>query len=646
MKIQLVSLLAVLTASLIFGCTDSGPADPVDGPFGFAAQTHVDEAFENVVSPNNVYDPTVDWESKMPEGFQGKRNASYPWGTTTYGNDELWMGTISNGWCAWPFQNLEWPLELTTYESTFTGCSIPNVISTPSEVYIYNFEAGTQELIYEGSLTSGGPEYTAAKQRHEGMPELQALYGLRAAGTSGSLVFFAGHHMHTGNDGWLRLYVFNAKTRAFLGYRELRGDTTRRFETITDENGDTAFYTIIGAETGMTQNGEGPTVMLRWVGTEDEPFKGGNYTQTDTGEGAGWDVVSEGLDGVHGMVGDFKQFTHVDGSERLIMSSAAHPLLYRTDTGEPDPARSESVMLLSEPVPAGGWTRDNLMNFEVVFGMDRYDPDTKGRWGAKWGTTNIHNGYIYFGTYHQGTGAAYKHFREADADLFGELTATRAKHEEFIINEWRASSIFRMKLEDIGPIATGEKDPELLYGYENFRVANDSGEWVDTENKLGQQPKFGEAGLGHPGNVYSWTSLSKDGQLFWGFFDAFSGTHDLLFEADASQFLFTSGPPMPVADWEQRRDESLTRALYDWAEAELNDKGLGDEFVPGGDLVVFEGEEEPRILTTKGFGNPCANGIRNVEVLNDRIFFATSTWCNLSDRAGLEFYEYLPKLDD
>ena len=223
---------------------------------------------------------------------------------------------------------------------------------------------------------------------------------------------------------------------------------------------------------------------------------------------------------------------------------------------------------------------------------------------------------------------------------------TRAKHEEFMINEWRASSIFRMKLEDIEPIATGAKDPELLYGYEEFRVANDAGEWVDMDNKLGQQPKFGEAGLGHPGNVYSWTSLSKDGQLFWGFFDAFSGTHDLLFEADASQFLFTAGPPMPVDDWEQKRDESLTRALYDWAEAELNNKGLGDEFVPGGDLVVFEGEEQARILTTKGFGNPCANGIRNVEVLNDRIFFATSTWCNLSDRAGLEFYEYIPKLDD
>ncbi len=93
-------------------------------------------------------------------------------------------------------------------------------------------------------------------------------------------------------DGWLRIFVFNAKERSFLGFRELRGDTTRRFETITDDSGDTGFYTIIGAETGMTQNGRGPTVMLRWVGTPEEPFRGGNYLQTGDGKGAGWDVVS------------------------------------------------------------------------------------------------------------------------------------------------------------------------------------------------------------------------------------------------------------------------------------------------------------------------------------------------------------------
>ena len=73
---------------------------------------------------------------------------------------------------------------------------------------------------------------------------------------------------------------------------------------------------------------------------------------------------------------------------------------------------------------------------------------------------------------------------------------------------------------------------------------------------------------------------------------------------------------------------------------------MADDFIPGGDLVVFEGESKARVLTKIGFGNPCANGVRNVEVVNDRIFFATSSWCNLSDRAGLEFYEYKQELDE
>ncbi|MEH6637250.1 MAG: hypothetical protein V7700_17145 [Halioglobus sp.] len=618
----------------------------VVAPFSRSAQAPIDEAFDSVTSSHNIQDATVDWLSEMPVGFQAKRNSSYPWGTTTYGANELWVGTIAQGWCIWPVQNLNLPMYLSTYQSTFTGCSAQGVLSTPSLIYIFNLENGSHELIHEGTLTSGGKEYAQATQPHDEMSAL-SIMGLRAAGSYGDLIFFAGHHLHSGGEGWLRIFVFNAKKRSFLGYRELRGDTTRRFKVITDENGDTAFYTIIGAETGMTQNGDGPTVMLRWIGTPEKPFAGGNYLQTDNGKGAGWDVVSvPELDGNFGMIGDFKQFTHVDGTERLIMSSASHPHLYDPDTGKRDSSKHESVMLMSAPVPVGGWTRNKPMNFDIVFNMGRYDPDVKGSWGAKWGTTNFHNGYIYFGTYHQGTSAGFSHFKEADPDLFDQLTKSAVGLQKYMANQWRASSIFRMKLDDVEAIAKGNINPELLYGYRDFQVANESGNWETQRNKLGVDPLFGDAGMGHPGNIYSWTSLSKDGQLFWGFFDAFSGAHDLLFKADASRLLLMPGFYLPIPYWEYFRDTSQARVLYDWAKSEMEAKGLANDFVPGGDLVVFEGEGKARVLTKNGFGNPCANGVRNVEVVNDRIFFATSTWCNLSDRAGFEFYEYKKELDD
>lgn len=616
------------------------------GPFTRSAQAPIDEAFESVTSGRNIQDATEDWRHNMPDGFQPKRNSSYPWGTTSYGEEELWVGTIAQGWCVWPVQNLNYPMYLSTYESKFTGCSPQGVLSSPSLIYIINPEDGTSELIHEGTLSSGGEAFRQSMEKHDEMSAM-SIMGLRAAGTYGDLVFFAGHHLHSGGEGWLRIFVFNARERSFLGYRELRGDTTRRFKTITDRQGKTGFYTIIGAETGMTQNGDGPTVMLRWVGTAEQPFKGGDYRQTLDGKGAGWDVVSgPELDGNFGMIGDFKQFTHIDGSERLILSSASHPHLYDPDSGERAPSKHGSVMLLSEPVPDGGWTRDNPMSFEIVFGMDRYDPDVRGRWGAKWGTTNIHDGYIYFGTYHQGTSAGHSHFEIADPELFEQLTDTDEGLQAFLANEWRASSVFRMKLQDLQAITEQRKAPELLYGYKEFRVANARGEWQTVPNGLGVAPSFGEAGMGHPGNIYSWTSLSHDGQLFWGFFDAFSGAHDLLSMADASRLLLFPGYYLPVPYWQYFRDNSQARMLYDWAESEMQAKGMQKEFGPGGDLVVFEGNGAARVLTNNGFGNPCANGVRNVEVLNNRIYFATSSWCNLSDRAGFEIYEYRRALDD
>ena len=645
MKLNTV-LLTYLTLCLLVSPsgTEASIPNAVDGPFQLSARSPIDEAFDSVTSGNNIQDASVDWISQMPEGFQAKRNASYPWATTTYDDREVWVGTISQGWCVWPVQNLDYPFYLSTYQSTYTGCSPQSVLSSQSQIYIYNFERGTRELVNEQTLTAGGELFKEALEPHDEM-SFFSIMGLRAAGTYKDLVFFAGHHLHKGGDGWIRLLVFNARERSFLGYRDIKGDTTRRFKVLKDAGGNAGFYTILGAETGMTQNGNGSTVMLRWVGTPEDPFKGGNYRETLNGEGAGWDVVSApALNHRFGMIGDFIQFTHVDGTERLIMSSAAHPLLYDPESGVRDNNRQESVMLLSEEIPVGGWTSESPMQFQIIFSMDRYDPDEKGRWGAKWGTVNIHHGTLYFGTYHQGTQAGHSHFKIADSKLYNQLTETRSKEQTFLQNQWRATSIFRIPLQQLDEMASGETEPELLYGYEHFQVANEHGKWQSVPNNMGVNPLFGKAGMGNPGNIYSWTSLSKKGRLFWGFFDAFSGVHDLLVEADSSRMLLYPGFSVPVPFWEYFRDTSPTSSLFSWAREEMTRNGRLDEFIAGGDLIYFDNDGIPHTLTNNGFGNPCVNGIRNAEELGNRIYFATSTWCNLSERAGLEFYEFKPEL--
>ncbi|MGY8805323.1 MAG: hypothetical protein ACKVK6_13925, partial [bacterium] len=91
--------LVAFSVLCMSGSGHAGSGDAVDGPFRFAGRTEIDTAFEHVTSGNNIYNPIVDWKSNMPDGFQGMRSSSYPWATTTYGDSELWMGTISSGWC-------------------------------------------------------------------------------------------------------------------------------------------------------------------------------------------------------------------------------------------------------------------------------------------------------------------------------------------------------------------------------------------------------------------------------------------------------------------------------------------------------------------------------------------------------------------
>ena len=697
-KLSLVAIL--LAATMVTGCSDdesetiyvcengdtvsapeqcpttpTDPVDPVnppavDGPFVHAGRTIVDGAFYSATSPSNEYDPLRDWENTMPAGYEEMRNASYPWGTTVYDSaengEELWMGTISNGWCVWPYQNIKMPIELTTFESKTTGCSVPGTTGTPSQIFIYNFRTGAKEVIHEGMLTSGGPQFT------EAFKPINNTYGFRAAGTIGDLVFVAGHYKSgvDASQGRLRLFVFNAKERSFVGYRDIVGDTTRRFRTLNHEDGSVGFYTIVGAETGMTQAGDGPTQMLRWVGTQDDPFAGGNVKDVERPvKTTGWQEVSPQLDneevpgGVqYGMIGDWRQFTHSDNTERLIMSASAHPLIYKN--GKRNDDYKESIILLSDPIPAGGFTAETPLTFTEVFGMDQYDPDTKGRWGAKWGTAEINDGYLYFGTYHQGTDAGYLHFSKADPALYTELTGIEAPtsmdiadaqplvetgndvgHREFMENEWRATSIFRIKLTDIDAVSAGDTDKvELLYGYDNFMVHDGNG-WKSTPNLLGQKPIHGQAGMGNPGNVYSWTSIAKDGKLFWGFFDAFSGMHDLLNDAYAGEYMLFDGIVFQNPEWKKQMDNSPGRWIYDWAQTEMDKNGLSSEFVPGGDLVELTATGEARKLTTNGFGNQCSNGIRNVVDIDDKLYFGTSTWCNIGPTSGLEFYQYEPSLD-
>jgi len=155
--VALIGIGLVITSNLFVSVPDfkSVTRGPIDGPFRLAAQTKIDGVFKSVTSRENINDASVDWQNALPAGTQAKRVASYPWSTASYGKDVLWMCTISQGWCVWPAVNLKWPYMLTTYQSQYTGCSVQDILASPSQVVVFNFETGAQELVNEAWLKHG-----------------------------------------------------------------------------------------------------------------------------------------------------------------------------------------------------------------------------------------------------------------------------------------------------------------------------------------------------------------------------------------------------------------------------------------------------------------------------------------------------------
>ena len=136
----LFGLLFVAFSNLFIGNLKFKPVvrKAVDGPFKLVATSSIDGSFKSVTSSKNLNNNSRKWDNRILNGHQAKRGASYPWSTTIHGN-ELWMGTISQGWCVWPSVNLKWPLSLSTYQSQYTGCSIQDTLSSLSQIIVYNY---------------------------------------------------------------------------------------------------------------------------------------------------------------------------------------------------------------------------------------------------------------------------------------------------------------------------------------------------------------------------------------------------------------------------------------------------------------------------------------------------------------------------
>ena len=276
---------------------------------------------------------------------------------------------------------------------------------------------------------------------------IQLTVGLRSAGTVGDVVLLGGPNFSAG----INLFAFQASTGAYLGSASLPYFNIRKWISVN----------------GVLYTAAGPKV-LRYRGDVANPFD---------------------FEEVGDLTGDCVELASHEG--RLFVS-----------TWPPGVAS----LWMSEAVPSGGLTAQNVGGWQRVWQCTDYEPDalTAATYGG--GALVSFDGYLYWGTMHVPFMATVLHF-----GTYGQPTDP-VELLEVVTGRHRAISIFRGR-----DFATSPRI-ELLYGEAALPVYDPTTGWQQVANRTGP-PLFGASGFGNFFNNYTWTMAVFDGQLYVGTMD-------------------------------------------------------------------------------------------------------------------------------
>jgi hypothetical protein len=682
-------LLVATCASAAFAGArpaEPGPENntaPLEVTFSRAFGVPADGSWDGLFSGDNTVDP-IRYASEEPE-HRIFKSGQYALSSTTAG-DEIWYGTAASVWCYWPYISMKMPLTLTNHETPNHGCQMtpPSGQRPLAQIYFHNVKTGKSTHVGPDTVGNG---QQFLEDSSTGLFELSFLdsmlsmpgYTYRGAGTIGQLTFFAGSNQYPlqkiktewldqlspqqraielkkfpkdldfdqqGLLGYNRIFVFDNHKKEYLGYAEFFFDTVRRFQTVKHPDGTEGLYWFGGPDQSGGQLGKSLNTMLRWVGSTEDPLSGGMLNN-------GFDIVSEQSFEKFGVVGDFREF-QADGAKHFVSSSWYNPY------GEP------ASMLVSNAMPEAGYSATQPVVYQTIMQYTDYDPDRVGGQGSKMAANAFFGEYLYFGSYHQGTSGAYdkimhKYCDEEQIQSLCKLAEYEVEdipaHREFMMNTWRAAAVFRIKIDDLLAAEKPVADKvELLYGKEKdwvFRPTKSAGsdsfdgyEFVMKENKLGQKPLFGDEGFGHQGMVYTFTFVEHEGMLFLGSWNSTAGLFDMFEHTDYNfwnhRALHFFGLPIPLSPFGQTSVTQNNPAyfLYQSIIDDAAEGGYTPEEAARGWLMVFEDTDSPAVKFKDGFGNPCNNGVRNYAKVDGQLYLGTTSWCNLGEDSGLEYYRY------
>jgi len=670
---------------------------PLQVNFSRAFGAPADGSWDELFSSENTLD-AAKYAIQAPEQTIFK-SGQYALSSTTAG-DEIWYGTAASVWCYWPYISMKMPLTLMNHETPNHGCQMtPPIGQRPTaQIYFHNVKTNTTTHVGPDTIANGQQFLGDSMGSPVELSSVEAMlsmpgYTYRGAGSIDNLTFFAGSNQYDvkkikadwldkltpaqraielkkfpkqfdfeqdGLLGYNRIFVFDHVKKEYLGFSEFFFDTVRRFQTVQHADGSKGLYWFGGPDQSGGQLGKSLNTMLRWVGTREAPLTGGSLNN-------GFEIVSDTRFEKYGVVGDFREFKveskAQEGSKKtteqhFVSSSWYNPY------GEP------ASMLVSNAMPASGYSAAEPVVYETVMKYTDYDADQVAGHGSKFAANAFFGDYLYFGSYHQGTSGAYDKLMHKYCDVqdggaqieslcqlqdYNE-DDTQA-HREFMMKTWRAASVFRIKIADLLATDTPAKDKvELLYGKASDWVFQptasgadkhyDGYQFVMEENKLGQEPLFGDEGFGHQGMVYTFTFVEHEGKLFLGSWNSTSGLFDTFEHTDYAFWnhralnLFNLTLPLSPFGQTDVKKNNPAHFLYESIIEDSKTNGYSLEEAKKGWLMVFEDTDSPAVKFKDGFGNPCNNGVRNYAKIDGELYLGTTSWCNLGEDSGLEYYKY------
>lgn len=461
-RIAVAGMLALpVTLAVNVGSSDTAHAVTSALPYQVVAKAQPDECFNGIGQVYPAGPPCATGQAKV--------NQAYVWGLTQV-NNRIWFGTGANVHCVvegatlgepLPFANADYVCEYGRSQIVAQNPTVPTAVGDQRRPEVFYFDKQARTL----TRKTADIENASATDQYR----LRSTLGLRAGGTHGGVVFFAGPSLNNS----INIFAFNGTTGAYLGSTNMVAYGNIRHFVVAEG--------ILYAGVGVGRNGDAGGHVLKWTGSLTNPFS--------------FAVVAN-------LPAQAADLTYFKGRVFVSTWSTAQAGTVGQTAGvwmSPVLASGQPGLDTSE---AGSW--------QQVWNARMYDPDPiiAGTYGL--GGLAGYGDYLYWTTMHVPLKSAY---------------AVRARYPQngvqancqLVKSSLRASVTFRAL-----NVGTSTQSVELLYGASELSaydpaVNSGAGGWVTKPTNY--TPLYGSQGFGNAYNNYGWKMAVANGKLYVGTMD-------------------------------------------------------------------------------------------------------------------------------